>query len=172
MRAGAPLWRENAQRRESSLKGFLNARQWLEGIVTTLPRKESAGGTDLCQQTVTVQLICLLACPGQVILTFQDEGLDAGPRQIPALRCRRKSYGAHVQQLLGLLRYTAEGDHLVWNISDIHPSSSGGGHRGSSWCVCSTSWIIQSYLLLGFFCSRVFPSTRALVSRLDISGFK
>lgn len=112
------------------------------------------------------------ACPGQVILTFQDEGLDAGPRQIPALRCRRKSYGAHVQQLFGLLRYTAEGDHLVWNISDIHPSSSGGGHRGRSWCVCSTSWIIQSYLLLGFFCSRVFPSTRALVSRLDISGFK
>lgn len=48
MRTGAPLWRENAQRKLSPLKGFLNSGQWSEGIATTLPPNESASGTDPC----------------------------------------------------------------------------------------------------------------------------
>lgn len=44
MRTGAPLWRENAQKKLSCLKGSLNAGQWSEDIATTLPTNESASG--------------------------------------------------------------------------------------------------------------------------------
>lgn len=59
---------------------------------------------------MNIQLICLYECQGHFIFVFQNEGhtlatrLETGPRQMPALRCRRRSYAAYVLLSLGSLR--------------------------------------------------------------------
>lgn len=59
MRTGAPLWRENAQKKLSYLKGSLNAGQWSEGIATTLPTNESASGQTHVDSDCSVDLFVM-----------------------------------------------------------------------------------------------------------------
>lgn len=151
MRTGALLWRENAQRKLSPLKGFLNARTVVRGFCYNIAPKWISKWHRSVLTDSDCSVICLLCVSGSGHTHFPEWGSWSG--RWP----KRDSSTATQQEELhcacATIAWITEGHSRVRPhcLECMRYPFLKWGRAPGSWCVCSTSCIIWSYLLLGFF---------------------
>lgn len=178
MRTEGPLWREKAQKKPIFSEGLFECRTMVRGYCYNIAHKWICKWHRLAL-TESVQLICLLCMSRSGHTHFSEWGSMAWMlAQDRFLHC-----DAHcnitgrvtLHVCYNFLDHwgTQQSETTLFGMHQISiPPQVEEGIRGGSWGGHFTSCIIQSYLLLGFFVwLRVSPATRALMSRLDSSGF-